>query len=159
MAVEIERKFLVANETWRADADQGQRIRQAYLSASDTHSIRIRILDEAQAWLTIKSGFRGIARDEFEYEVPVGDAMQMLELRQSGIIEKVRYPFPADGLLWEIDVFTGANTGLVIAEIELEHESQQPAMPAWIGTEVTGDLRYQNSRLAAAPFSTWSSAE
>ncbi|MFY0613733.1 MAG: CYTH domain-containing protein [Hyphomicrobiaceae bacterium] len=159
MAVEIERKFLVANETWRAGAAPGQHIRQAYLSASDTNSIRIRVVDRMQAWLTIKSGYRGIERDEFEYEVPVSDAVQMLELRQSGIIEKIRYPVPAGELLWEVDVFSGANAGLVIAEVELESETQRPAMPTWTGAEVTGELRYQNSRLAAVPFSTWTSTE
>ena len=155
MAVEIERKFLVADETWRADVDQGQRIQQAYLSACASHSIRIRIVDETKAWLTIKSGYRGIVRDEFEYEVPLGDAVAMLELRQSDIVDKIRYRVPADGFMWEVDVFAGANAGLVIAEIELENETQEPAEPLWLGTEVTGDLRYQNSMLASEPFETW----
>lgn len=159
MALEIERKFLVADETWRADADQVQRMRQAYLSASASHSIRIRIVDETQSWLTIKSGYRGIVRDEFEYEVPLGDAIAMLELRQSNIVDKVRYQVLAEGSTWEVDVFAGANAGLVIAEIELEDETQQPIEPPWLGTEVTGDLRYQNSQLAALPYTAWTSTE
>lgn len=159
MAVEIERKFLVADNTWRAAADPGRRIRQAYLSASTSHSIRIRIVDETQSWLTVKSGYRGIVRDEFEYEVPIGDAIAMLELRQSNIVDKVRYQVLLDGSTWEVDVFAGANVGLVIAEIELEDEAQQLIEPPWLGTEVTGDLRYQNSQLAAVPYTAWTSAE
>ncbi len=159
MAVEIERKFLVADNTWRAAAGPGRRIRQAYLSASASHSIRIRIVDETQSWLTIKSGYRGIVRDEFEYEVPLGDAIAMLELRQSDIVDKVRYQVWVEGFTWEVDVFAGVNAGLVIAEIELEDQMQQPVEPLWLGTEVTGDLRYQNSQLAAVPYTAWTSAE
>ncbi len=159
MAVEIERKFLVANDAWRADADQGQRIRQAYLSASASNSIRVRIVDETRAWLTIKSGYRGIVRDEFEYEVPLNDAVAMLELRQSSIVDKVRYRVRNDDAVWEVDVFAGANVGLVLAEIELEEETQEPPQPAWVGTEITGELRYQNSMLASDPYENWSSSE
>ncbi|MGI9476508.1 MAG: CYTH domain-containing protein, partial [Hyphomicrobiaceae bacterium] len=107
MSVEIERKFLVANDSWQDAAGQGQHLQQAYLSASAKNSIRIRVVDGMQAWLTIKSDYRGIERDEYEYEVPIDDANEMLELRQSGIIEKTRYPIPIDGLVWEVDVFAG----------------------------------------------------
>ena len=155
MAVEIERKFLVTGDAWRASAGPGQHLQQAYLSASAKNSIRLRIVDGTQAWLTIKSDYRGIERDEYEYEVPVDEANEMLVLRQSGIIDKTRYPIPIDGLVWEIDVFSGDNTGLVLAEIELEHSTQALALPAWIGDEVTGTARYQNSALARQPFKTW----
>ena len=155
MPVEIEQKFLVADEAWRAMAGPGQRLRQAYLCASEKNSIRIRIANEVQAWLTIKSDFRGIERDEYEYEVPVHDANDMLELRHSGIIEKTRYLIPIDDLVWEVDVFSGDNTGLIMAEVELEHTTQALVVPAWIGAEVTGAPRYQNSALASQPFKTW----
>lgn len=155
MAVEIERKYLVADDSWRAEAGPGRHIRQAYLAASPGQSIRIRIIDDGQAWLTIKSGYRGIVRDEFEYEVPLADALAMLELCQGGVIEKTRYRVSAGSLIWDIDVFAGDNDGLVVAEIELDDEAQEVAAPAWLGREVTGDARYQNSRLADAPFNTW----
>lgn len=155
MAVEIERKYLVADDTWRAAAGPGRHIRQAYLAASPDHSIRIRIIEDREAWLTIKSGYRGIVRDEFEYEVPLADALAMLDLCQGGVIEKTRYRVSAGDRVWDIDVFAGDNDGLVVAEVELDDETQHVAAPAWLGQEVTGDARYQNSRLADAPFKTW----
>ena len=159
MAVEIERKFLIADDSWRRDADQGRRIRQAYLSASASNSIRVRIVDEAHAWLTIKSGYRGIARDEFEYEIPLDDAIAMLELRRSSIVDKMRYRVRNGDLVWEVDVFAGANAGLVIAEIELDDEAAEPPRPTWLGTEITSESRYQNSMLASDPYENWGSSQ
>ncbi|MBU2533065.1 MAG: CYTH domain-containing protein, partial [Alphaproteobacteria bacterium] len=140
MALEIERKFLVIGDSWRSKAAEGQKLRQAYLASSAQNSVRVRIVDERRAWLTIKSGYRGITRDEFEYEVPVEDAQEMIELRQNSVIDKVRYPLADGSLIWEIDVFSGDNDGLVIAEIELDDADHEPDLPDWIGDEVTGEL-------------------
>ncbi len=155
MALEIERKFLVRGKAWQAAADGGRRIRQAYLSNNSKNSVRVRIIDDRRAELTIKSSYRGIVRDEFEYHVPVADARELLLLRQSMIIDKVRYKVRLGPLTWEIDEFFGANAGLVIAEIELQHADQQLDLPSWLSHEVTGDRRYNNSQLAANPFSEW----
>jgi adenylate cyclase len=155
MVVEIERKFLVADDSWRGLADGGQRIRQAYLASSATNTVRIRVIDESTARLTIKSGFRGLTRDEFEYDIPVSDAIAMLVLRESSVIDKTRYNIERDGLIWEVDVYAGDNAGLVIAEVELDDESRAISLPDWIKHEVSGDARYQNSALAAAPYTTW----
>lgn len=155
MAIEIERKFLVVSDAWRPLVKTRRHIRQAYLSNSQSNTTRIRIIDDTKALLTIKSAYRGLTREEFEYEVPVTDALEMLHLRHSGIIDKVRNAIPFEGFTWELDVFAGDNEGLIIAEVELSDETQNPKRPDWIGQEVTGDLRYQNSQLAAVPYSTW----
>ena len=155
MALEIERKFLVRGKAWQAAADGGRRIHQAYLSNNAKSSIRVRIIDDCRAKLTIKSSYRGIVRDEFEYEIPVTDARDMINLRQSMIIDKVRYKVRSGPLVWEIDEFFGANAGLVLAEVELDQVDQQLDLPSWISQEVTGDKRYNNSQLAAHPFSEW----
>ncbi len=155
MPLEIERKFLVTGKQWQTQADGGRRIRQAYLSNNAKNSVRVRIIDDARAKLTIKSSYRGIVRDEFEYEIPVEDARDLIHLRQSTIIDKVRYKVRIGGIIWEIDEFFGANAGLVMAEVELSDANQQIALPSWIGREVTGDKRYNNSQLAAHPCNEW----
>ena len=159
MAVEIERKYLVKNNGWRDFAGRGQHIRQAYLASSERNSVRIRIIDGREARLAIKSGFRGIERDEYEYAVPLSDAKAMLELRQSHIIEKTRYQVPFHDLTWEIDIFLGDNAGLSLVEVELTRADQIVTRTSWVGREVTGDPRYQNSTLAAAPISSWQRSE
>ena len=146
---------LVKSKAWQAAADGGRRIRQAYLSNTAKNSVRVRIIDDAAARLTIKSGYRGIVRDEFEYDIPVSDAVDLIRLRQSTIIDKVRYKVEYAGLVWEVDEFFGANAGLVLAEVELEDEDHDLDVPAWIGREVTGDKRFNNSQLAAHPFGKW----
>jgi len=155
MGIEIERKFLIIDDGWRAAANNGRHIRQAYLASSSVSTVRIRITDETRARLTIKSGFRGFERDEFEYDVPLKDAQAMLELRQSGIIEKVRYEVMHTCMRWEVDVFEGENAGLTLAEIELDDADTELSLPSWVGSEVSGDARFQNSALAAVPFATW----
>ncbi len=154
MPYEIERKFLVRDESWRASACPGKSIRQGYLAHHST-TTRIRIVEKAQAFLTIKSAVSGIRRLEFEYEIPMDDAAALLDLRESGLIEKLRHRLPWNGLTWEIDVFQGDNCGLIIAEIELPHESHAFAKPDWLGREVTSDPRYSNASLAATPFKKW----
>jgi adenylate cyclase len=159
MAVEIERKFLVEGDGWRGAVTASRRIRQAYLSNEGAASVRIRVIDEEKAKLTIKSrqksGEGALSRSEFEYPVPLEDALAMIELRAGQIIDKTRHLVPAgNGRTWEVDVFAGAHQGLVLAEIELEAADEDIDLPDWVGREVTGDPRYGNVALArgdAAP--------
>jgi adenylate cyclase len=148
MPVEIERKFLVASDSWRGHA-LGQRYCQGYLSKGDV-TVRVRRAGP-RAFLTIKGSGEGIVRPEFEYEIPVEEAEEMLKLCRRPLIEKTRFEVMHDGLRWEIDEFAGENAGLVLAEVELEHPSQPVALPDWIGDEVTADQRYRNSQLVDAP--------
>lgn len=152
MADEIERKFLVRSDGWREAADRGCLIEQAYLALTDAASVRIRIRDAASATLTIKSGAVALRRQEYEFPIPVDKAGALMTLRTGSLIEKMRYKVPCANLVWEIDVFQGANAGLVIAEIELEHEDQVFERPPWLGDEVTGVKRYYNASLALTPF-------
>lgn len=155
MGVEIERKFLVASEGWRLQASAQTRFSQGYLSRDPARTVRVRIAGE-QAFLTIKGATTGATRAEFEYEVPVADAVQLLALSDGPVVEKIRHLCVFEGMTWEVDEFLGANAGLVVAEIELEAEAQAFARPAWLGQEVTGDGRYVNANLAVKPFTSWS---
>jgi adenylate cyclase len=147
MATEIERKFLVTGDGWKAAVTDRLDIRQAYLSVTDTNTVRVRLRGDA-AFLTIKSAGAGPTRQEFEIAIPCADAEAMLALRTGRIIEKRRHIIPAGLLRWEIDVFAGDLAGLVIAEIELPTETADFERPDWLGVEVTGDPRYGNSWLA-----------
>ena len=155
MAIEIERKFLVTSEEWRAHVTERKQLRQAYLARPGKASIRVRIVNETAASITIKSRGARTSRLEFEYPIPVSEALTLLELRDGFVVSKVRHLVRQDGVTWEIDVFTGDNAGLVIAEVELEHEQQKFTRPRWIGREVTQDERYANSRLARVPFASF----
>lgn len=151
MAIEIERKFLVSGEGWREHVSGVRRIRQAYLSQGGNANVRVRIVDEAEARLTIKSCGAALSREEYEYPLPLDDALAMFELRAGVLIEKVRHLVPAEGgRTWEVDVFEGAHHGLVMAEIELAHAEEAFALPEWLGREVTGEAAYGNSALARA---------
>lgn len=152
MGIEIERKFLVRNDGWRTE--HGTRLIQGYLSRDKGRTVRVRIAGEA-AWLTIKGLTTGISRAEFEYAIPVADAEQLLSLCEGPIIEKTRHLVEYEGTTWEVDEFHGANAGLVVAEVELDSESEFFARPAWLGDEVSGDVRYSNSSLSVMPFSLW----
>lgn len=160
MAHEIERKFLVRSDAWRAHASKagvsGVRIRQGYLSTSNTRSVRVRTAGE-RATLNVKGNKVGPRASEFEYPIPLEDARQMLgELCRRPLIEKTRHDIPApDGHLWEVDEFHAENAGLVVAEIELSHEREEFARPHWLGEEVTDDPRYLNTNLVERPFTTW----
>ena len=164
MAHEIERKFLVRSGAWRAHVSKagasGVRIRQGYLSTSNTRSVRVRTAGE-RATLNVKGNKVGPRASEFEYSIPLQDALQMLgELCRRPHIEKTRYDIPApDGHIWEVDEFDAENAGLVVAEIELSHEDQTFARPAWLGEEVTEDPRYLNTNLVERPFTTWDRGE
>ena len=156
MGIEIERKFLVLVDDWRPYVTGSERIRQGYLANTDRCSIRVRIQPKG-ASLTIKSATGGSLRREFEYGVPMADANLILaELCGGRHIEKVRRRVPHGTHIWVIDEFAGANSGLVLAEIELASTDEKFLQPAWLGPEVTKDTRYLNANLAARPFSTWS---
>jgi adenylate cyclase len=159
MSFEIERKFLLRGDDWRRLATDHISIRQAYLSSNGKTSIRVRIKGEGTATLSIKSRPADLRRLELEYAIPTLEAEALMQLRQGSVIEKVRYLIPHGELVWEVDVFEGENLGLVIAEIELRHERQQIELPAWIGTEVTGQQQYYNSSLVQHPFCSWSQRE
>lgn len=156
MATEIERKYLLRNAVWQEEAFDSRIFRQFYLSRPNHVSIRIRIIDDVSAKLTIKSGQRGLSRDEFEYEIPVSDAVEMIGLRKGAIVEKTRYRVRRGDDIWEIDAFIGENEGLVVAEIELDYEDQSVDLPDWVGAEVTGQPRYYNASLSEHPFKQWS---
>lgn len=158
MAVEIERKFLLKDDRWRAVVTSSRRLSQGYLtslSEGSKASVRVRLGGD-QAYLNIKSMTLGMARDEFEYSIPHEDAEHILAHLCSGaVIEKIRHHVPIDGLLWEIDEFLGANEGLVVAEVELHSEDQAFEKPDWIADEVTADPRYYNVSLVQHPFAQW----
>jgi adenylate cyclase len=148
MAKEIERKFLVRGDSWKARADTGSRIRQAYIMAMDGRNMRVRVRDNRKATLTIKAGGHGISRDEFEFDVPVKEALPLFGLKLGNLIEKTRYKVKHARHVWEIDVYSGALAGLVVAEVEMKSEKENPAIPDWIGEELTGNPAYSNQALA-----------
>lgn len=156
MPTEIERKFLVASDAWRAAADRGRRLRQAYIAETQRAAVRVRTEDDANGVLTIKSANSGLSRAEFEYALPAAEARELFQLRQGSIVEKVRFTVPFADRLWEVDVYSGENEGLVLAEIELRSETDAIERPTWLGREVTGDARYYAARLARSPFRDWS---
>lgn len=150
MATEIERKFLVSSEGWRALATKRTAIRQGYLSSNAKATVRVRSKDDKQAFLTLKGGARGISRAEYEYEIPIADARELLAMAEPHVLEKHRHLVAFGGLTWEVDEFGGRHEGLVIAEVELASEDQRVDLPEWIGREVTDDDRYYNASLARA---------
>jgi CYTH domain-containing protein len=155
MATEIERKFLTTDKVDWAALGQGQEFCQVYLSLKPEATVRLRIAGE-QAFLTIKGKTSGISRTEFEYPIPVTDARQMLaQLCEKPLIEKTRYFIPYGQHTWEVDVFSGDNQGLVVAEIELKHSDETFLSPQWLGQEVSNDARYFNSNLIKHPYCQW----
>jgi len=154
MGIEIERKFLVVGGGWKAVAEDGLACRQGYLDSGQGSTVRVRVIGE-QAFLTIKGATVGITRSEFEYEIPVLDAIEILALCGGAVVEKCRYFITHAGNVWELDVFEGANAGLVMAEIELETEEQSFEQPDWVGSEVSADPHYRNGHLARHPFAMW----
>jgi len=153
MSYEIERKFLVQKDFWTPPAD-GKSLQQGYLSQHPARSVRVRIANQ-KATLTIKGKSEGIRRLEFEYVIPIEDAQQLLDLCEGSIIQKIRYNVEHEGFTWDVDVFGGDNEGLILAEVELENEDQAPALPAWIGQEVSDDVRYYNANLVSNPYIRW----
>lgn len=155
MAIEIERKFRVTDSAWMSAATRKRRIRQAYLTKNGRVSVRIRIAGEDRATLTIKTAQPGVSRQEYEYDIPVADAEELLELRDGAVIEKTRHDVPIGDVLWVIDVFAGENSGLVLAEVELASGDQEFRRPSWVGEEITHDRRFYNADLAKHPFGSW----
>jgi len=154
MAREIERKFLVTGDAWRGQGP-GTRYRQGYLSTDAERTVRVRTAG-GTGFITVKGLTEGTARPEYEYEIPLADADELLDhLCLRPLVEKTRYRIPAGDVVWEVDEFDGANRGLVVAEVELRTEDQVVPLPDWIGAEVSGDPRYYNANLVARPFSTW----
>ncbi|MDH5599924.1 MAG: CYTH domain-containing protein [Gammaproteobacteria bacterium] len=156
MATEIERKFLLKDDSWKKEAGQGTRYSQGYLVGSAFASVRVRIQGE-QAFLNIKSATIDITRQEYEYEIPLDEAGEMLEtLCEKPLIDKTRYCLRVGQHEWEIDVFAGDNEGLIVAEIELNNKDEHYDKPAWLGAEVSNDARYYNVNLVKHPFKDWS---
>lgn len=153
MAIEIERKFLVKGEEWRS-LGTGVPYRQGYLLANQGKTVRVRRAGD-RGYLTIKGANQGISRQEFEYEIPLSDAEELLELCDRPLIEKTRYTMLYKGLTWEVDEFWGDNKGLIIAEVELTDPEQSVQLPDWIDREVSSDPRYFNAALARNPYQSW----
>jgi len=156
MGIEIERKFLVGDRSVVASL-AGTAMRQGYLSVDPERTVRVRV-SGVRAFVTIKgvSSDSGASRAEYEYEIPVPEAEELLDrLALRPLIEKTRYRVTAGRLVWEIDVFTGENDGLVVAEVELPSEATAVVLPDWIGEEVTGDARYYNASLVSHPYRDW----
>ena len=159
MAVEIERKFLVRGD-FMPGVVSATRVTQGYICSAPGRTVRVRVRG-GKGYLTIKgaSDEKGMSRYEFEREIPLADAERLVELCEPGLIDKTRYLVPHGGHTWEVDVFHGANEGLILAEIELSRKDEPFDRPAWLGEEVTGDRRYYNSMLTKRPFSEWSLTE
>ncbi len=155
MATEIERKFLVRDDSWRGAVARSRPMRQGYLPGIETASVRVRI-DGERALLNIKSATLDVTRQEYEYPIPLEDAREMLDtLCERPLIEKTRHFVPFADHLWEVDVFEGDNAGLVVAEVELAGPDDAPALPPWAGEEVSDDPRYYNVSLVRHPFRDW----
>jgi len=156
MNMEIERKYLVNNSRWQGLFNPVDAIfvQQAYLSADPECTVRIRVT-ETEAFITIKGKSQGISREEFEYTVPFSDGLDILRLAGTAIIMKRRYAVSYKGFNWEVDEFLGDNEGLILAEVELNEDTENPEWPDWIDQEVSGDRRYYNLQLALHPIKSW----
>jgi adenylate cyclase len=155
MGVEIERKFLVDHEKWdRLSKPPGTHYRQGYILSNAGQTIRVRVSDK-HAYLNMKSKVSQVSRKEYEYEIPLADGLEILDVFTKNGTEKMRYCISFGGKTWEADVFMGDNDGLIVAEIELKSEEEEFEKPDWVTTEVTHDNRYANSSLATHPFKEW----
>ena len=154
--IEIERKFLVKNDSFKKEAFTKNRIMQGYLSSVAERTVRIRLKGET-AYLTIKgaSNESGLSRFEWEKEIPIADAKNLILLSEAGIIDKTRFEIKIGIHLFEVDEFYGENDGLIIAEIELTSETETFIKPDWLGEEVTNDIRYYNAYLSSNPYNKW----
>lgn len=155
MAVEIERKFLLTDDSWRQEASAPVRYCQGYLTSSEQSSVRVRIQGD-KAFLNIKSATLGVSRQEYEYAIPLDDAEKILDdLCNKPLIEKNRYFIKRGSHTWEIDEFLGDNEGLVVAELELQSENELFDKPVWVAEEVSDDARYYNVCLVTHPYKDW----
>ena len=156
MAIEIERKFLVTNDSYKALAFRSDRIAQGYICREGGNSARVRVRGD-KGYITIKGPSRdgGLSRYEWEKEIPVNEALELLKICNDAIIDKVRHLVEYGGHTFEVDEFFGDNEGLVVAEVELDSVEEHFEKPGFIGEEVTGDKRYYNSRLTRFPYKSW----
>lgn len=153
--MEIERKFIVDSTKWNSlPKPKGIRIAQGYLSTSPEKTVRVRVKDD-KAFLTVKGEVKGISREEIEFEIPTDKAYELLQKFCGAVIQKTRYIVEHDGKKWEVDVFENDNSGLIIAELELNSEDESFSKPDWATHEVTGDKRYYNSYISENPFKIW----
>lgn len=155
MGTEIERKFLVDHHKWgKVNKPEGKVIKQGYILNDEKRTVRIRVTNTV-AFITLKGGTEGISRSEFEYEIPKDNGEQILKEFATSSIEKTRYNINYEGHLWEVDVFEGNNSGLIVAEIELESEQEHFKKPDWVTQEVSYDSRFSNALLSVNPYATW----
>lgn len=154
--IEIERKFLVKSNAYKEESFKASRITQGFLNTDKNRTIRVRVKGD-KGYLTVKgnSTSNGLSRFEWEKEISKIDAESLLQLCEKGIIDKIRYHVKTDNHIFEVDEFLAENEGLIIAEIELNHENEIFQKPNWLGKEVTGDIKYYNSKLSKQPFKTW----
>lgn len=156
--VEIERKFLVVSEAFKAQSVNTNRIVQGFLNTDPLRTVRVRVKGDT-GFLTVKGKGNEMGTTRFEWEtgIPLEEAEALLKLAEPGVIEKIRYEVPVGRHLFEIDEFFGENSGLIVAEIELEREDEPFETPSWLGEEVTGINKYYNSQLSKQPYRTWKS--
>ena len=154
--LEIERKFLVTSDAYRQEATSQTHIAQGFLNTDPSRTVRVRIMGD-KGFLTVKgaSNDSGTTRFEWEIEINTAEATNLIDLCESGILEKIRYEIPAGQHVFEVDEFLGENKGLIVAEVELNHEDEKFERPDWLGDEVTGQRKYYNSQLSKTPFKTW----
>lgn len=154
--LEIERKFLVRSDTYKQKATSQKRIVQGFLNTDTSRTVRVRISGD-KGFLTVKgaSNDSGTTRFEWEIEISLAEAANLIDLCEAGILEKVRFEVPVAGHMFEVDEFLGENKGLVLAEVELKHEDERFEKPDWLGQEVTGQIRYYNSQLSKKPYKEW----
>jgi len=158
MPREIERKFLLKSDAWRSQVVESRQMRQGYLASGGNVSVRVRIAGD-EAWLNIKAGGFVASRQEYEYSLPLEEARELLALAEGPLVEKTRHYVEQGALTWEIDEFHGDNSGLVVAELELDSENADFARPHWLGIEVTELRRYYNVCLVKHPYRAWNEAE
>lgn len=156
--IEIERKFLVISDDFKSEAFKKTRLVQGYLNSNKERAVRVRLKGDT-GFLTVKgpSSKNGLSRFEWEREISADDAKELLNLCESGIIDKIRYEVKLKNHIFEIDEFFGDNEGLIVAEVELKDEKETFEKPEWLGEEVTGNPKYYNSQLSKQPFKTWES--
>ncbi|WP_026754528.1 CYTH domain-containing protein [Sediminibacter sp. Hel_I_10] len=156
MAIEIERKFLVKSDAFKSESHQNTRIVQGFLNTNPERTVRVRLRGE-KGYLTVKgkSSEAGLSRFEWEIEISKSEAEALLNICEKGTIDKIRYEVTAGKHIFEVDAFFGENEGLIVAEVELNHEDEVFEKPSWLGDEVTGDKRYYNSQLSQYPFKNW----
>lgn len=148
MGLEIERKFLVVSDGWRALASESAALKQGYLSSNAKATVRVRTKNDREAVLTLKGATDGLTRAEYEYSIPIEDARELLAMAEPHVIEKRRHIVPFGGVIWEVDEFSGYHAGLVLAEVELERDDQMVTLPEWVGEEVSSLDQYNNASLA-----------